>query len=197
MIGSIRRLAAVLLAAAMLYGMQRTTPLYSDIVSPVPVPGSQGERVDTSAFAIGIADVHLARKITASSFGRTRTYTTSGVWVIIEAAAAAKEESLSLTSAKWLGPNGVRHALSQRFSAMPGMLGSERLEPGIPRPMLMAFEVPESQLSGATLLVARSALTPLAEEAWIEMTDVRAQDIRPVVTLGRGNRGQPWTLEAE
>ncbi|GLS36408.1 hypothetical protein GCM10010869_19970 [Mesorhizobium tianshanense] len=197
MIGAIKGLAGVLLAAAMLYGMQRTTPLYSDIISPVPVAGRQGERVDTSAFAIGVADVHLAREVMASSFGRTRTYTTSGVWVIIEAAAAAKQESLSLTSAKWLGPNGVRHALSQRFSAMSGMLGSERLEPGIPRPMLMAFEVPESQLSGATLLIARSALTPLAEEAWIEMTDVRAQDIRPAVTLGRGNRSQPWTLEAE
>jgi hypothetical protein len=197
MIGSIKGLAAVLLAAAMLYGMQRTTPLYSDITSPVPVAGRQGEKVDTSAFAIGVADVHLAREVTTSSFGRTRTYTTSGVWVIVEAAAAVKAESLSLTSARWLGPNGVRHALSQRFSTVPGMLGTERLEPGIPRPMLMAFEVPESQLSGATLLIARSALTPLAEEAWIEMTGVRAQDIRSAVTLGRGGRSQPWTLEAK
>ncbi|TIO11245.1 hypothetical protein [Mesorhizobium sp.] len=197
MIGSIKGPAAVLLAAAMLYGMQRTTPLYSDITSPVPVTGRQGERVDTSAFAIGVANVHLAREVTASSFGRDRTYTTSGVWVIIEAAAAAKQESLSLTSAKWLGPNGVRHALSQRLSSMPGMPGTERLEPGIPRPMLMAFEVPESQLSGATLLIARSAVTPLAEEAWIKITDVRAQNIRSTVKLGRGNRSQPWTLEAQ
>jgi hypothetical protein len=193
----IKGVGAVLLAAAVLYGMQRTTPFYSDITSPVPVAGRQGERVDTSAFAIGIVNVHLAREVRISGFDGTRTYTTSGVWVLIEGAARAKQESLTLTAANWLGPNGVRYALSVRFSTMPGMLGTERLEPGIPRPILMAFEVPESQLSGATLLVARSALMPLDEETWIAMKEVRPEDIRPAIALGRGNRSLPWILEIE
>lgn len=197
MIGGIKGLVAVLLATAALYGMQRTTPLYSDITSPVPVVGEQGERVDTSAFAIGVANVHLAREVRISSFDGTRAYTTSGVWVLVEGAAAAKQGSLSLTSAEWLGPNGVRYALSQRFPAMPGLLGTERLEPGIPRPLLMVFEVPESQLSGATLLISRNAATPLEEEAWIEMMEVPRNEIRPAVTIGRGNHIQPWTLETE
>ena len=85
------------------------------------------------------------------------TYTTSGVWVLLEAAAEASRESLTLTSAEWRGPSGVRYTLSQRFSTMPGMLPAERLEPGLPKPVLMAFEVPESELAGGTLLVAPSA----------------------------------------
>jgi hypothetical protein len=195
MSSGIKALAAVLLAAALLYGMQRTTPLYSEITSPVPVAGIQGKRLDTDAFAIGIANVHLAREVTTSNFSSTRTYTTSGVWVIVEAAAQAKRESLALTSAAWLGPSGLRYAMSQRFSVMPGILGNERLEPGIVRPILMAFEVPEKELSGAKLLVSRSAYTPLLEEAAIEMTGIRPEEIRPAVVLGRGNRTLPWTLE--
>ena len=70
--------AAVILAAAILYAMQRTPPLYSDTISPVPVAGEQGERIDTRAFALGVGDVHLARIVKTERVGRTRTYTTYG-----------------------------------------------------------------------------------------------------------------------
>lgn len=197
MSGIVRGFLALAFAAAVLYGMQRTTPGYGDITSPIPVTGKLGQRVDASAFAIGIAKVHLARTVTTRSAGRTRSFTSSGVWVLVEGAAESKSESLTLTSAKWLGPNGVRYALSERFSTMPGMLPSQRLEPGLPKPVLMAFEIPESQVSGGTLLIARSTLTPLDEEARIRMTGVRPDDIRPSVALGRSTGGVPWTLNAE
>lgn len=190
-------IAGVALAVAILYGMQRTTPLYSDITSPVPVAGRQGERVETGDFAIGIANVHLARRLATEDLRGQRSHTTSGVWVIVEGAAETKQESLSLTAAEWLGPDGVRYALTRRLATMPGLLGTVRLEPGIPRPVLMVFEVPESQLSGATLLVSPSALTPLQEEAWIEMADLRPENIRPSATLGRGGNLMPWSLEVE
>ncbi|MEO9339781.1 hypothetical protein ABFT80_20355 [Mesorhizobium sp. SB112] len=194
---SMKRLAGLIITAALLYAMQITTPLYSEITAPVPIPGKRGTKVDTSSFTIGIAKVHLTRSIVTTSFGRNHTHTTSGVWVIVEGAAVAKFESLSLTSAQWLGHNGIRYALSQRLHTIPGMLGTERLEPGIPRPVLMAFEIPESQLIDGKLLIARSALTPLGDEARIEMTDIQADDIRPAIALGRGNRVLPWVLEAE
>ncbi|MHA6686724.1 hypothetical protein [Mesorhizobium sp. A556] len=193
----IKGYAAVMVAAALLYGMQRTTPLYSEITSPVPIAGRQGERIDTTAFAIGITNTHLARKLTVTDFGSTRTYITSGVWVIVEGAAEAKHESLALTSAEWLGPGGLRYQVSQRLPTIPGSLGTEQLEPGIPRPILMAFEVPETQLAGARLLVSRSAMTPLDEQASIELTDLRPDAILPSIKLGRGNPVRPWTLEAK
>lgn len=193
----IKGYAAIMVAAALLYAMQRTTPLYSEITSPVPVAGRQGKRVDAAAFAIGITNTHLARKLTVTSFGSTRSFTTSGVWVVVEGAAEAKHESLALTSAEWLGSNGLRYQASQRLPTIPGSLGTEQLEPGIPRPILMAFEVPESQLAGARLLVSRSAMTPLDEQASIELTDLQPHAIQPSITLGRGNPVLPWTLEAK
>ncbi|HTV69876.1 MAG TPA: hypothetical protein VMF90_15185 [Rhizobiaceae bacterium] len=197
MTGAIRTIVAVLAAAAALYAMQRTTPVYSEITSPVRTNGQQGKRVETRNFAIGIAKVHLARSIDAPKSGRPHSYTTSGVWVIVEAAVQATNESLSLTAAEWLGPDGTRYSMSQRLSTLPGTPGTEQLEPGVPRPMLMIFEVPESQLSGATLLVSQSAYTPLSEEAAVAMTEVQTDDIRPVITIKRGGGTLPWVLEAE
>lgn len=190
-------LAAVLFAATILYGMMRSTPLYSEMTSPVPVYGEQGKRIDTRAFAFAIVNVHLARMVRTESFGRTQDYTTSGVWLVIEAAAEAKQESSSLTMANWLGPSGISYALSQRFSTVPGFMTTEGLQPGLPRPILLAFEVPESEVPGATLVVARSYMTPLDEEIRVPMTGLSATDIRDVLTLKRSSGGVPWILEAE
>jgi hypothetical protein len=141
--------------------------------------------------------VHLARTVTTKGVGRTQTFTSSGVWVLVEGAAEARSESLTLISAQWLGPDGVRYALSQRFSTVPGLLPSQRLEPGLPRPVLMAFELPEDQVSGGTLLIARTAWAPLEEEVRIEMTGVAPDDIRPGLVLARGEGAVPWTLRSE
>jgi hypothetical protein len=118
--------AAALLAAAILYGMQHTMPYYGEITSPIVIEGKAGERVDAGDFAIGVVNVHLARKLESETFGQQHHYTTSGVWLVIEGAAEAKSESLSLMSAAWIGPNGVRYELSMRLS-MPVMLPDERL----------------------------------------------------------------------
>lgn len=193
----VRALVAVAATAAVLYVLQHTTPGYGEITSPIAVTGKLGKRIAASAFAIGIVKVHLARTVTTKSIGRTQTFTSSGVWVLVEGAAEARSESLTLMSAQWLGPNGIRYALSQRFSTVPGFLPSQRLEPGLPRPVLMAFEIPESEVSSGTLLVARTAWTPLEEEVRIEMTGVRPDDVRPVLVLARSEGAVPWTLGTE
>lgn len=198
MMGRIASVAALLLTVAVLYGMQRTTPLYSEITSPIPVHAKLGSPARTDDFVVGVVRAHLARTIEArGSLGADHTYTTSGVWVVVEGAAQASHESLTLGSVAWLGPNGARYGVSWRLSTLPGTLGLEQLHPGVPRPFFVVFEVPESQVSGATLLVARSALTPLAQEAWVEMTGVDARDIKATIRIGRGNQVVPWTLEVE
>ena len=193
----VRSFVAVAITAAALYGLQHTTPGYGEITSPIAVAGKLGKRVAANAFTIGVANVHLARTVTTKRVGRTQTFTSSGVWVLVEGAAEARSESLTLMSAQWLGPNGVRYALSQRLSSVPGILPSERLEPGLPRPVLMAFEIPESQVSGGTLLIARTAWSSLEEEVRIEMTDVRPDDIKPALVLARSEGAVPWTLRSE
>ena len=193
----VRSFVAVAITAAALYGLQHTTPGYGEITSPIAVAGKLGKRVAANAFTIGVANVHLARTVTTKRVGRTQTFISSGVWVLVEGAAEARSESLTLMSAQWLGPNGVRYALSQRLSSVPGILPSERLEPGLPRPVLMAFEIPEGQVSGGTLLIARTAWSSLEEEVRIEMTDVRPDDIKPALVLARSEGAVPWTLRSE
>lgn len=195
MSGGLKNAVALCLAIAALYGMRLSTPLYSEIVSPVAVPGVQGKPAKTARFVMGIVKVYLAQELTAPGLGGTRTYTTSGRWLVIEAAAKASSESIALTSAQWRGPDGIRYAMTRRLSATPGLLGSERLEPGIPRPILLVFELPENQIEGGALLVAESALAPLSEQLQITMTPIEAANIHPSITIERGGHILPWKLE--
>lgn len=194
---ALKGLLAVAVAAAVLYALQRTTPGYGEITAPIAVSGKIGERVDAKAYAIGLKTIRLARELRIDSYGKLRTYTTSGIWVIVEGAGEAKYESLALTSAAWQGPSGIRYWLSQRLPPIPGLLGGEMFEPGLPRPFLMAFEVPESELAGGAVLVARSALTPLDEQARVDMAGADPAAIRPALLIGRSDHALPWTLEEQ
>ncbi|KQW61596.1 MULTISPECIES: hypothetical protein [unclassified Ensifer] len=197
MIAGLRTILLLGLGALVLYAMQHNTPGYGDITSPIAIRGKAGERVESHAFAYGAANVHLARALKTESFGRVRDYSSSGVWLVIEGAAVAKKESLTLLSAGWLSPSGIRYALSQRFSTMRGYLPTERLEPGLPKPVLVAFELPETAISGGRLLIARSGLTPLGEELWIALDQKAPLEIKPSITLARGSGSMPWTLAAK
>ncbi|WEX74201.1 hypothetical protein PYH37_001590 [Sinorhizobium numidicum] len=197
MVRNLKPVVMLIIAALALYGLQQSTPGYSEITSPVTIHGKAGTRVEGRDFAVGIANVHLARTVKTESFGRVRDYTTSGVWVLIEGAAVANRQSLTLTSAEWLGSSGIRYAISERFSTLPGYLITERLEPGLPKPVLLAFEVPQSELRGGTLLLARSDLMPLGEELRISIDDERPTNSHSTVMLARNQDGLAWTLTAE
>lgn len=192
---TIANIAAVLLALTALYGMQHSTPSYSEILSPVAVPAAQGKPARTGRFVFAVAKVHSARELVVPSLGEPRTYTTSGKWLVIEAAAKAQEQSVSLTSAEWRGPSGLRFAMSGRIGGSIGLLGSERLEPGIPRPVLLVFELPEDQIESGTLLVAETTVAPLAEQVEIAMHAVLPENRHESITLARGGRIMPWMLE--
>lgn len=186
---------AILLAAMLLFGLQQSTPYYSEILSPVAVPGAAGKPAETERFVFGVANVHMARKLIVPSFAEPRVYTTSGRWLVIEAAARAQDESVTLTSAAWQGPSGRRFAMSTRVHDPIGLLGSERLEPGIPRPMLLIFELPEGEIDDGLLLIAETLVTPLSQQAEIAMTKVPPENRHETLTLARGGRVMPWTLE--
>ncbi|KQX06208.1 MULTISPECIES: hypothetical protein [Ensifer] len=196
MMSAFRTLLLCGLAIAALYGMRNSTPGYGDITAPIAIRGAVGERVETRDFAFGAANVHLARQLKVESFGRVKDFSTSGIWLVIEGAAVSKTETMTLMSAEWLASNGVRYALSQRFSTVPGYLPTERLEPGLPRPVLLAFELPEAAVDQGTLLVARSRVSPLAEELSIALGDKKPAEIKPSVTIARSGSRAPWTLAA-
>lgn len=192
-----RAVLAVTIAAALLYGMQRTTPYFSDITSPVSVRGVQGKRVEADSFAAAIARVRLAREIVIPGFPEDRTLTSSsGIWVVVEGAAEALQQSLALASATWLSRDGIRYAMSSRTGALGGEPGTEQLQPGIPRPLLMVFEVPERQLAGATVIISPIRTTALVQEVHVALTEV-PEPVHGRIIIRRGSRLLPWRLEAQ
>ncbi|MBA8820096.1 hypothetical protein BRY73_22640 [Ochrobactrum sp. P6BS-III] len=188
---------AVVVTVGALYAMQHSTPYYSDIVSMVKVKGEQGKPLSTAKFTIGVADSYIADQLVTSSFGTDRNYTSSGKWLVLEAAARADKESINLMSALWQGPSGAQYSMSQRITNAWGLLGSERLEPGIPRPVLLIFELPEREINGGSLLVAESLITPLAQQAEIRINPLDASHTHPAILIKRGGRIQPWALEVQ
>ena len=182
-------------AIAALYGMQHSTPYYSNIISKITVEGNEGEPVETSRFVVGIVNAYRTRQVTTPGVEGTRIYDTDGEWLVIEAAAKAKLESLGLGSIEWLGPNGIRYAMSTRLTYAPGIVGSERLEPGIPRPVLMVFELPRDQIAGGKLLIAESSLTSLSEQVQISMTSTTRDDVSRSISIKRMGTIMPWELE--
>lgn len=185
----------IFLATVAIYGMQHSTPSYSEILSPVGIPAMEGKPAESERFILGVAKVHVAERLLVSSFGVPRAYATSGRWLVVEAAAKARQESVTLTSAQWRGPSGLRFDMSLRISGAIGLLGSERLEPGIPRPILLIFELPEDQIEGGTLLVAETLIRPMAEQVQIAIASVPSKNRHDTITLARGGRIMPWTLE--
>ena len=195
MMPAVRTVAAVVLAAIVLYAMQRTTPGYSDITAPIVVSGTQGTKVQASAFAFDVKTVRTARELRTDSFGKTKTFSTSGVWIVVEAEAEAMFESLGLTTAEWQVANGIRYALTQRLPAsVGGLLPAEMLEPGLPRPVLLAFEAPETALAGGTLIVARTKFLPLDDEIHVAASNIAPDSIEPAITIRRNEEGPAWKL---
>lgn len=197
----IRKLASALalgLAILVLYGLQKTMPTYGDITSPVALSGRTGEKLSARDFELTVKTIRLARQVKLRSFGKDRIYDTSGVWALVEVDAAARNETVTLTSAAWLAPNGARYKASERFSASaPGLLASQRLEPGLPARALVVFEFPESQVHGGRILVARTPFQPLDSELRITADLPADPVIHPAITLARGRSLGDWSLEAE
>lgn len=193
MTGVLRTVLAVALAAAALYTLQQTRPLYSDITSPIVSWGGMGEKVEASAFSLSLDKVRVARTLNVESFGKSKPYTSSGVWVVAEGEAEAKFETLSLISGEWLSRRGVRYILTDRIPATIEMMPGDVYQPGLPRPVLLVFEMPPEAVDGGTVVVARSKLMPLDDEIRIA-TDASEGDIEPAITIRRNEEGQPWSI---
>lgn len=195
-----RKLAALLgvfLAIFALYVLQKSLPTYGDITSPVAVFGRTGEKVSARNFELMVTQLRFARNIKLTAFSNERNYGTSGVWAIIEAEAAARNETVTVMSAAWLGADGLRYRASERLSNAPALLGRQQLEPGLPQRVLMIFEFPESEMNKGTLLVARYPFQPLDNELRIAMESPSAPVIHDQVTLERGRSDVDWSIAVQ
>lgn len=197
MIRVLGSIAGLVAAIAILYSLQQTMPGYADITRPIAVHGAIGDRLMARNFELTATKVTLAQRIVLRTGTREQVFETTGLWAVVEAQAAARHESVTVTAASWLGPSGSRYAMSQRFSTMPGLLPSERLEPGLPRKVLMLFELPESQAKDATILVSRTPFTPIDNELHIKANVPTPLFVRNIARITRGTTAGDWRLEVQ
>lgn len=193
MIRAARTILALLSAAAVLYGLQQTRPLYADITSPIVTSGGMNERVEAGAFAISLDSVRVARALDVETFGKAKAYTSSGVWVVVQGEAEARFETLSLVSGEWVSRKGIRYVLTDRIPATIAMMPGDVYQPGLPRRILLVFEMPQDAVTGGSVAVMRSKLPPLDDEVSIA-TNASDAAIEPRITIRRNDEGQPWTV---
>ncbi|WP_028352972.1 MULTISPECIES: hypothetical protein [Bordetella] len=162
-------LVLVLVAAAVLFAMQHSTPRYEDLTGPIPVSGRMHETVRARTFDIEVERVEFARKLQYhGSLGGATLRESAGVWAVVTARLAARAESVSVTRAAWRGPTGMRYELSDRVSLVPDLPPVD-VDPGLPRRGRFVFEIRPDQVGGATLLVSQGPFPQLDSQAQIAL----------------------------
>ena len=183
-------LALIVIAAVVLFAMQRSTLRYDELTGAIPVRGRMHEAVSTRLFDIKVQQVQFARKIAYRYLSKDQVFTTSGLWAVVTATLTARSESMSIMRGYWDGPQGLRYELSDRAVNPPDM-PPIRLDPGLPRVGRFLFEIRPDQAGGATLVVWPQGLPPrLDDEVHIALDDLpRTADgelaVMDVVSINR------------
>ncbi|TKT69694.1 hypothetical protein [Aquamicrobium sp. LC103] len=195
MMRRIANLGIIGLAALVCYGMQISKPRYADLIGPIPVHGSMGENVEARLFDVTIEKVEFANELAIKEFGEEKTLTTSGLWAIITTGLGASTTSTTVGSATWQGPTGLRYNHTKRLSNATG-LPPLAVEPGLPARGRFVFEIPPSQVNGATLLVSNRSYFALDSEARVALDqldlkpDGTPETVIPVYDMNRPVQGR-------
>jgi hypothetical protein len=167
---SAARALGLLLAAGGLVLMSRTTPGFVDLTAPFVSRGEPGEWVNTRTFGVRVDKPYLVRTLRQKRFGRVEERTTSGVWVIVKVEALAIRQPGMIGAFALETSDGKRYQHTERvnLSAQVGLLGRE-LQPEMPVPALLVFEVPESRIADLTLIAGERDIPHLTSEARIPL----------------------------
>lgn len=167
---STARALGLLLAAGAIVFMSRTTPGFVDLTAPFVSRGEPGEWVNTRTFGLRVDKPHLVRTLRQQRFGRVEERTTSGVWVIVKVDAVAIRQPGMIGAFALETRDGKRYQHTERIrlSSQVGLLGRE-LQPEMPVPALLVFEVPESQVKDLTLIAGEREIPHLTSEARIPL----------------------------
>ena len=165
------RLAALLAAALLLLGMQWSTPLYDQMVGPIPVAGQIGDTVAARKFTVRIETIQFARQLHFQAYGKDVTRDTSGLWAVVTATLGAQADTTTVTEAFWEGPTGLLYSHTNRLSGARSLLIGEVLQPGLPRRGRFIFEIREDQARGATFVAPNIGLSPLDSIVRIRLGD--------------------------
>ncbi|HEU4986517.1 MAG TPA: hypothetical protein VFT89_05565 [Rhizobiaceae bacterium] len=184
-------LAVLALAAAICYGMQTTKPHYADLTGPIPVRGSMGEEVKARLFQLRVDNVEFAKSLAVRQFGQDKRFTTGGIWAIVTVELAATDSTTTVSEVTWQGPTGLSYRKTERVTTGPG-LPPITVNPGLPTKGRLVFEVPPSEISGATLLVSNVRAFALDSQARVALDDLRLkQDGTPELVADVYDMNEP------
>jgi hypothetical protein len=140
------------------------------MTAPFVSHGEPGEWVPTQTFGLRIDKQYLVRTIRQKRFGRTEERTTSGVWVLVKVDAAAVRRPVTIGGFALETKEGKRylHTERVRLPAKAGLIGRE-LQPEMPVPAFLVFEVPENQVADLTLVAGEREIAHLTSEARIPL----------------------------
>jgi hypothetical protein len=167
---SAARVLVLLLAVGGIVFMSRTTPGFVELTAPFVSRGGPGEWVNTRTFGVRVDKPYLVRTLKQTRFGRLEERTTSGVWVIVKVDAVAIHQPGMIGAFALETRDGKRyqHTERVRLSSQVGLMGRE-LQPEMPVPALLVFEVPENQINDLTLIAGEREIPHLTSEARIPL----------------------------
>jgi hypothetical protein len=165
------RRGMLLLAVCAIIFMSRTTPGYVDFTGPFITRGESGEWVNARTFGLRVEKPYVVRKIRHNRFGKVEDRTTSGVWVIVRVDAVAMREPSMINSLALITESGKRYQHTERIRlpSKVGLLGRV-LQPEMPVPALLVFEVPEDQIAHLELAAAEREFALLDSEVRIPLS---------------------------
>lgn len=175
MIRALARVAALAVAALILFALQQTTPGYSEITGPITQNGITGKAIAGRGFTLRVEKVVLAERLRWLSFGRSYDRDTGGLWAVAVVEAEGTPATTALGGATWQAASGLRFEASQRAEQAPGFLRGKRLEPGLPQRGLLIFEIGRDAARGGALLVSMSRWPRLDTQLRIPIPDERIE----------------------
>ena len=124
-------------------------------------------------------------------FGEAKVLTTGGVWAVVTAAFAARDQSTTVAVASWRGPTGLTYDQTERLSFTDGLL-PVAIDPGLPKKTRLIFELRPDEAGNAILLISEKLMSALDSQAEISLGPVATQtDGLPAGTVDTLDMTQP------
>ncbi|GAA3443842.1 hypothetical protein [Planomonospora venezuelensis] len=155
--GRLRRAGALLAGlalAAAAVALQSAAPEPGERGAPLTSTGRVGDEVAASRFTARVEAVHAARSVEiADAAGAVETATTSGIFVVVEAAATAHREPQKFGRPVLLSGDGKRYTATDKVDSTLD-IAYPYVQPGWWTEGVAVFDVPVTALTGSRIVLA-------------------------------------------
>jgi len=158
-----RHIAPVLLGACALGAMLMTAPDFNSVFKPFRIEAPSGAVAQGRLHAARFNGWHTADRLSFKRYGTPITRDTEGVFLLVSVDILDVRESVRL-KATWQGRSGRRYVQTERAEGTPFTLDARQFHPGLDDRGTAVFELPQDEIQGGQLLLARNGLNVLDSE---------------------------------